>query len=333
MLNIFRSRPLFAQYAITYRCNSRCQSCAYWQKPCVEELPSKEVSHLAEELWNFGIRIVTVTGGEPFLREDALDIIRLLQARGFCVTINTNGTVLDTAAIDRLSVLKRLHIVVSLDSLDEQTYSDIRGGHFLPRVLKVMSILKHNTPHEVRAFTVVSSSNYREVPALLEFCRNNGYRLSCYPAMSGPRNKWFASHDMIDRRDRGRIADLFDDLARQSRSDSTLFGFSVLYRGAARFLRGESLGACGAGRVTLQVSPDGSVSVCPEMEPFCDIRKESLSEAYGRNGWRRGVKDCYTTTPCYIGCTRMLQSICNSPLRFLAETAFQRLHNSSDLNW
>lgn len=326
MLNLLRDRPLFAQFAITYRCNSRCQSCEYWCRQSPErELALEEMPRLADELWRFGIRVLTVTGGEPFLRTDAPDIIRLFQKKGFRVTINTNGICLDEGLLRELSARDRLHIVVSLDSLDPKLYANIRGIDALDKVLAAMSSLKDRTPHEVRAFTLVSGHNVHEVPQLLEFCRENGYRLSAYPVMSGTRGKWFAPNQMIAPDTRERIAEAFDWLARQSRRDRTLFGFSGVYQGAASFLRGNPVGRCGAGRVFLQVSPDGKVSACPEMTPFCDITKERLSDAYLQWGWRADVKRCHTATPCYIGCTRMLQSIRNSPFRFLAENGAKRL--------
>lgn len=326
ILNLLRGRPLFTQYAITQRCNSRCLSCEYWRKQAqLKELTFEEMSHLADELWHFGIRILTVTGGEPFLRDDAPEIIRLFQKRGFRVTINTNGTCIDKTLVKELSRMKRLHIVISLDSLDRKVYARIRGIDALDAVLEAMSILKHHTPHSIRAFTIVSSDNYGEVPQILRFCREKGYALSVYPSMTGTKGRWFTRNKLIQLEERRQIAKVFDGLSELSKRDRTLFGFSEAYRGSASFLRGEPPRECGAGKRVLQVSPDGTISACPEMEPFCDIRKECLSAAYGRKRWREEVQHCYTTTPCYIGCTRMLQSISNSPVRFLAEMTSKHL--------
>lgn len=324
MLNLVRGRPLLTQYAITHRCNSRCESCAYWAKGTTDELGITEISRLADELWDFGVRIVTITGGEPFMRKDAVDIIRLFFERGFRVTINTNGTLLDPALIGRLSDIGKLHIVVSLDSLDRKTYLRLRGVDSFKKVLETLSYLKRHTPHKIRLFTIVTSYNYREVPEIFSFCRENGFMLSLYPIMSSYRGRWFTPHQMIrSEADRKKITALFDDLAERSKRDRTLFGFSTLYRGAARYLRGEQTGKCGAGEMSLQVSPEGKVSACPEMEPFCDIRRERLKVAYQRRDWHKTVEGCSIKTPCYIGCTRMLQSIRNTPLRFVAETAFK----------
>lgn len=325
MLNILRGRPLFAQYAMTHRCNSRCPSCEYWGKQAEgKELIGDEVSRLADDLWHFGVRVLTVTGGEPFLRDDAPQIIRLFQERGFRVTINTNGTCIDETLMKELSGMKKLHIVVSLDSLDRETYAKIRGIDALERVLTAMSDLKSQTSHEVRAFTTVSSWNLTEVPQILDFCHENGYRLSVYPAMTSTRGRWFTQHDMIAPGEREKVAELFDKLSQLSTLDRTLFGFGEVYGGAASFLRGEPLGECGAGRMFMQISPDGKISACPESAPFCDIRTEDLSEMYRRELWQENVERCSSETPCYIGCTRMLQSIRNSPVRSITEITRKR---------
>ena len=320
MLNVLRNRPLFAQFAITYVCNSRCTSCWYWIKEPRNELTLSEIEHLVDELWDFGIRIITITGGEPFVRADAPEIIRLFFERGFRVTINTNGMLLDKPLIEKLSDIGKLHIVISLDSLEEETYFKIRGVRSLNHILETLSYLHKETIHDLRTFTTVSSHNYSEVPAILDYCREHGYAHSIYPVMTGRRGKWFTDHKMISsKEDNEKIATLFDDLANRSKHDKTLFGFSTLYQGAARFLRGEDTGKCGAGEVLLQVSPEGKIAVCPELGAFCDIRKENLKDVYRKMEWRPEVERCYTTTPCYIGCTRTLQSIRNAPLGFVVE--------------
>lgn len=320
LANIVGGRPVFAQYAITHACNSRCPGCTYWSLRRGDELSLEEAGHLADELWGFGIRIVTITGGEPFVRADAAEVIRLFHERGFRVTINTNGVLLGKGLIGRLSEIGRLHIVVSLDSLDQDVYLRLRGIRALDKALESISALRQENCHEVRIFTVVSASNYLEVPRIIEFCKANGCRISLYPLMGGNGTKWLARQQMTPP-DGGRedIAALFEELAERCRRDPALFGFSEAYRGAAHFLRGEHTGRCGAGEALLQISPDGKVSACPESEPFCDLRSERLGDAYRGGGWRPAVERCYTASPCYLGCTRTLQSIRNAPLRFLAE--------------
>ena len=325
ILNFMQKKPIFAQYAITYACNSRCKSCWYWTHGREGDLTLGEVRGLVEQLWDFGIRIVTITGGEPFVRPDAIDIIRMFYERGFRIAINTNGILLDQNLIRKLSDIGKMYLMISLDSLDEDTYHRIRGVRGLSRILETLRYLKEETVHHVRTFTTVSAINYQEVPKIIDYCRAQGYSSSVYPVMRSDRSMWFTAHDPMGKEDQTRIAKLFGDLASLSKRDPTLFGFSAVYQGAAAFMRGESTGSCGAGEVLLHVSPDGGISACPESPPFVNIRTESLEEVYGRTGWRETVKQCYTETPCYIGCTRTLQSVRNAPFRFAGETIRKHL--------
>jgi Fe-coproporphyrin III synthase len=72
----------------TYRCNSKCQMCYIWQNPT---LPKEEITpQLLSKLPN-GFDNVNITGGEPTLRDDLLEICDVLSPKSRTLEISSNG--------------------------------------------------------------------------------------------------------------------------------------------------------------------------------------------------------------------------------------------------
>ena len=115
-------------------CNLRCIYC-HREGECKPEEPMplsdlKEIFLVAQRL---GIRSVKLTGGEPLLRKDILDVIRAVP-EGIESSMTTNGTLLASLASDlKKAGLSRVNI--SLDSLRPDTYKKITGTGLLDDVL------------------------------------------------------------------------------------------------------------------------------------------------------------------------------------------------------
>ena len=73
---------------LTYRCNSRCSMCNIWKNPT---LPKEEVSLETLSKIPSGVTYLNLTGGEPTLREDLLDIVDLLQPKAMKLEFSSNG--------------------------------------------------------------------------------------------------------------------------------------------------------------------------------------------------------------------------------------------------
>ncbi len=119
-------RPREATLAITYRCNSRCVMCNIWQCESGDELPPSEYGKLPGTL-----RTVNVTGGEPFMRKDIVDIVRELHAVSpKCrIVISSNGFLTDRI-VGAVSEMVKFHggmgLGISIDGIG-QTHDRVRG--------------------------------------------------------------------------------------------------------------------------------------------------------------------------------------------------------------
>lgn len=126
----------FVQLHLTACCNLRCRHC-YQAQTGGDELAGAEIRGLIEEFretiqaWeqSYGIAfspVVSLTGGEPFLREDLLEIVGAFRVNGFAVAILTNGTLVGEDAARRLADLGVRVVQVSLEGR-EPVHEGIRG--------------------------------------------------------------------------------------------------------------------------------------------------------------------------------------------------------------
>jgi cyclic pyranopterin phosphate synthase len=122
-------RISYLRLSLTDRCNFRCSYCApQGPDPCDDPLGRAELARLVSIFAGLGIRRVRLTGGEPTLRRDLLDVVRDVRAtpRIEEIALTTNGHLLgNLAAPLREAGVSRLN--VSLDTLDPEKLHRISG--------------------------------------------------------------------------------------------------------------------------------------------------------------------------------------------------------------
>lgn len=103
--------PLAVRFQLTNRCPSRCLYCNLWQMPS-EELTTKQVFSILDELAEMGTKRISFSGGEPLLRDDLGKIIDCAVSKGISVSINTNGVKVP----EKIRELKNLDLIkISID--------------------------------------------------------------------------------------------------------------------------------------------------------------------------------------------------------------------------
>ena len=86
-----RNIPLSVQLDLTYRCNERCVHC-YLDHDDHGEMTTSEIKHLLKEMADAGVFILTLSGGEIFLRKDFFEILEYARLElNFCVKLKTNA--------------------------------------------------------------------------------------------------------------------------------------------------------------------------------------------------------------------------------------------------
>jgi MoaA/NifB/PqqE/SkfB family radical SAM enzyme len=126
------NKPYKLNFAITMKCQSRCLTCNIWQLKPENELTLEEIGKFAQK--NNFFRWIGITGGEPFLRNDIVEIVRAFKENSkglFLLTIPTNSLCREEKILESVREMAKMKIpkiviTVSLDGHKEM-HDKIRG--------------------------------------------------------------------------------------------------------------------------------------------------------------------------------------------------------------
>ena len=107
--------PFSAQLDLTYRCNEQCVHC-YLDHDDHGEMTTAEIKNLLSEMAEAGVFILTLSGGEIFMRKDFFEILEHARALTFCVKLKTNAVLVREKQAARLRDLGVESIQVSIYS-------------------------------------------------------------------------------------------------------------------------------------------------------------------------------------------------------------------------
>lgn len=103
------------------RCNLMCKHCysisADTDFP--NELNTQQVLEVMDDLKQFKVPVLILSGGEPLLRPDIFEIAHRAKAIGFYTALSTNGTLIDESNIDRIAAVNFDYLGISIDGIKE----------------------------------------------------------------------------------------------------------------------------------------------------------------------------------------------------------------------
>ncbi|MBI4492842.1 MAG: radical SAM protein [Chloroflexi bacterium] len=120
-------RPVVV-WTVSRRCNLACVHCyaAAGNKHFPGELSTSEATTMLQDLAAFGVPVLLLSGGEPLIRPDLLELAALARSLGLRITLSTNGTLITPAVAERLKTIGVGYVGISLDGL-EPTHDRFRG--------------------------------------------------------------------------------------------------------------------------------------------------------------------------------------------------------------
>lgn len=137
----------YLRISVTDRCNSRCQYCmppsGVIFKPHDEILSFEEIVNIAKVFVDLGVKKIRLTGGEPLVRKDIVDLVtKLSHIHGLEeLTMTTNGILLKKYAKD-LKAAGLTRVNISIDSLDHKKYNLMTFGGSLASVFEGIGAAK-----------------------------------------------------------------------------------------------------------------------------------------------------------------------------------------------
>ena len=295
------ARPYVVSWNLTYRCNLACEHCYLdaGGKPLVEdasfadrsELTTAQCFKVVDDIAAFAPEAVTIlTGGEPLLRRDILEIVRYANAKGLWVVVGTNGVKI-TATLSALLLKEGVRgLSLSLDALDPERHDRFRRvtGAWRNTVLGARILKETGLPFIVQ--TTVGAHNVKELAAIAEFAHAelaatvwNLYFLvptgrGAFVSDISPEEYDRVLSDLatIQKAYAGRMlvnAKCAPHYVKTLLATEAASPFLKTYTGGA--------GGCPAGTHYLGIRPNGDVTPCPYLPVFGgNLREETLADVW-----------------------------------------------------
>lgn len=197
----FSRRLTYLRLSITDFCNFRCGYClpnGYQGKRPDNELTLPEIEVLIKAFAQVGTKKVRLTGGEPSIRKDVTEIIRLIKATPGIETVamTSNGYKLgkhianwQQAGLDQLNI--------SVDSFNPATFKQMTGFDILPQLLKDMDTLLQTTDIKLKLNGILMENTaYDSLLSALEYVKTRPvtYRFIEFMQTSDNSDLFFAQH-------------------------------------------------------------------------------------------------------------------------------------------
>lgn len=302
--------PVNVTWEMTLKCNLSCVHCLSDSgRPAENELTYDECKTFIDQLTDMKVFQVNIGGGEPFIRDDFLDILAYAHEKQLVTCVSTNGVLVDRYLAQKLSRLNMLYLQVSLDGATPEVNDAIRGkGSFQKAVNAMGHLVEYKVPFSIN--TVLTRLSYPQLEDLRKLAAsfNAEMRVSRFRPSGRAKNSmthlgpekwqleafaaWLAEQDLV------RTGDSFFCLTSEKR-------------------RRKGLDMCGAAKMTCCVSPNGNVYPCAFLQEkeflvgnvrnisFQDMWDHSMIFASLRNLSVDACRTCSRFEECRGGCPAM----------------------------
>lgn len=164
------------------RCNLKCLHCYSISADhnFQGELTTDEVFQVMNDLKQFGVKVLILSGGEPLLRPDIFEISHHAKAMGFYVALSSNGTLIDERNIQSIADVGYDYVGVSIDGIAEtHDYFRRKQGAFEASMKGIRLARQHGIKVGIRfTLTENNAQDFHKTLSLLDQEDLNKYYLS-----------------------------------------------------------------------------------------------------------------------------------------------------------
>jgi radical SAM protein with 4Fe4S-binding SPASM domain len=297
--------PLMGSFELTFRCNLRCKHCYldghHDGLPELQELSFEEICGILDQVADAGCFWLLLTGGEPLVRDDFLDIYAYAKSKGFLVLVYTNGTLLTPEIADVLAEYPPFKVEITLYGRTKETYERITGipGSYDRCIRGIELIMERGIRLKLK--TMLMTLNQHELDDMKAYAEDLGvgfrYDPMLNPSIAGElfplkyrlTPEEIVKHELLDVDRMAQWRDLCNWMADVHPDPDHFY-------------------SCGAGLTSFHIDPFGQLSLCMlSSEPEYDLRQGSFAE-----GWSEALRDArYQPVPEGYACNQcQLLSLC-----------------------
>jgi radical SAM protein with 4Fe4S-binding SPASM domain len=264
----------------TLRCNLTCEHC--WIQAGTEfsqELSLEEMVSAIDSAQNLGLDSVRITGGEPFLREEVLgELLKYLDEVGMNTSIETNGTLL-TAQSKKIITETCSGVMISMDGVTSRGFASLRGNpHLFDTVVETIKSLRDSGVPVIRSMAI-HKGNIDELDTFVHLPQDFGSaRILLYIEMGRAKNlkTKFTAQESID------VIKRMNSFMKENPKISSNIPLALLDSDVPYY-------ECLAGRDSLALLPDGSVSFCAYCMSEDSMIAGNIRESCLEDIWEKGL--------------------------------------------
>jgi len=251
--------PIQGSLELTFRCNLRCVHC-YCNLPLnnrdviSKELKTGEIFNIFDQIAEAGCLWLLLTGGEPLVRKDFLEIYAYAKKKGFLISLFTNGTLITPKIADYLAESPPSEVEITLYGVTKETYEKVTGipGSFKRCQKGIELLLARKIP--LRLKTMAMTLNLNELSNIKEYAEDLGVKFRYDPELNPrldhsktPCNFRLSPEEVVklDLADEKRVKEWRE--------------FCEKFLGPPQ---SNNLYLCGAGVSLFHIDPYGQLSVC-----------------------------------------------------------------------
>ena len=305
---------------VTSACNFRCGACFSDSGPTAAgELTTDEARKTIRDAVAAGVSDFVISGGEPFLRPDLVELLAYVKQLGAASRIATNGTLLSRDLLERLRRDTSVQAFqVSLDTLDPAAYASVHGapGELLGVALDTVRAIREFGYHTTVA-SRLSPATLPGLPALLDRAAAEGWAtltIHCPLHTGRAAGVWPQDDDLLSRLE--PVLEHFLAGPKHWVVETTIpwARYHPVIRGLSGRIRVACSG-CGACRYRLAVHPDGSITPCicihQPVAVMGNVRRDELGAVFQDSPIARLMRqpaeyglcaDCGNVEVCGAGC-------------------------------
>ncbi len=294
--NLFNNQVLVVSFEVTLSCNCNCHHCDLGgiikDEKQIGPEDYAQIVRLLKPL------VVQVSGGEPLLRQDIVEIVKATkQFGGLPYTILvTNGVLLNEDIYLKLKAANLNQLSISLDFPD-QRHDDFRrhSGLFEHLEKTVPKLAKHGFK-DIVLNTAITRANFRELVSLVKKAMEWGVSIS-FSAYTSLRtgNREYAFENEKDKK---ALRQNFRELIEFKRKTNCIVNSKTVLLKTLKFLEEGCKPNCKAGLKFVVVMPDGSFVPC-SMKRYKFSNLNELREKFSRQNFCQGCCGCYVSIRCY----------------------------------
>lgn len=290
---------------VTSQCNLKCITCFKENSSSEnQDMSSEKLHSVIDEVIGLGVGYVVVSGGEPFIRKDILDILQYLKEMNIKILLITNGTLITPEIAKKIGELSPWIVQISLDGSNSMINDAIRGkGVFQKAIGAARLLLAENL--DVRLYPTLTRLNIYDIPnmrKLINELRPGYNRLAFAKFHPSGRGKMHAESLYIEEDEFMKIMrEIYKEEKLSQPSAIKDFSIAADDMDLTSALPGRTpYGArkinCGLGTAIISIEADGNVYPCQWLH-FPDMMAGNL--------YKQTLKDIYYNSDVFFKCRQL----------------------------